>query len=103
MWFKIYETYSKVDETKSTTKHPISEELIVAITCFNFFKLVIDIAEKIISSIIKKQINTDSIEDENKTTYSALRTQPPSPSPSPGKEKNSSKLTKDPLKNLIQI
>lgn len=72
--FKMLETCLKVDETKSTTKHPISEELIVAITCFNFFKLLIDIAEKIIiPSIIKELINTNSIIIED-TISDSLKT-----------------------------
>lgn len=91
--FKMLETYLKVDETKSTTKHPMSEELIVAITCFNFFKLLIDIAEKIIiPSIIKERINTDSIIIKDKIPDSTdLKTNndpllPPSTSPTKTKK-----------------
>jgi hypothetical protein len=74
--FKKLETCLKVDEEKSTTKHPISEELIVAITCFSFFKILIDIAEKIISSITKEQINTGSCKNKKKAPNNQPLQQP---------------------------
>ncbi len=108
--FKNGEKYLKVKEAESSTKHSVSEELIVAITCLSFFKLLIDITEKIIipsiiiTSITKEQINNNSCTNEKKTTYPValatnnklLRTQSPSPSPSSSqlnKAKYSSKHT----------
>jgi hypothetical protein len=57
----MFKNGEKCFNAKSSTKHPVSEEVIVAITCLSFFKLLIDIAEKIINSLIlNKKFITDS-------------------------------------------